>query len=219
MRVPSEHQEAADAVCAHLVSVRGGALFLSNSDALRLLGWLDRKVPIPVILVAIERAWAQRQKKRSRLPLTLGQVNRHIGKAAPGAFNAGEVPAPPTEERGTLVPLVRLIRKRADGDPHRGQLTALADGLSGLAHGPESAQPAMVLLAQFHTDVWMDVSEPRRQGLRDAARVALGDLVHLLDEAELILLIEEAALAEVRRGYGWLSAATVQDLLSPGVAS
>jgi len=217
MMVSSEHRDAADAVCAHLVSVRGGALFLSNSDALRLLKWLDKKVPVPAILVAIERAWEQRQKKRSRLPLTLGQVNRHIGKAAPGAFSLGDAAAPATEERGTLAPLVRLIRQRAGSDPQGRQLGALADGLAGLAAGPTLAQRAMVQIAAFHTDVWSDLPDRRREALREAARGALGDLVHLLDETELVGLVEEAALAEARRGYGWLSAATVQDLLAPGV--
>ena len=52
--VPPEHQQAAALICDHLVSVRGGALFLSNADAVRLLGWLDRAVPVPSILLAIE---------------------------------------------------------------------------------------------------------------------------------------------------------------------
>ena len=44
--VPDAYRDAAEAVRAHLVSVRGGALFLSPADTLKLLEWLDRDVPL-----------------------------------------------------------------------------------------------------------------------------------------------------------------------------
>ena len=40
--VPAEHREAAEVVRGHLVALRGGAMFLSSADVLRLLEWWVR---------------------------------------------------------------------------------------------------------------------------------------------------------------------------------
>ena len=208
--VPEEHREAARLVCAHLVSVRGGALFLSNADALRLLGWLDAGVPVPRILVAIDLAWQRRQQKRSRVPLTLGQANRYLGKPSPGAFrddvhHAADV---------GLGPLLRRIRDTADGgDPAGAALLALADSLESLPADDAQRTAAMARVTAFHTSLWQDLPPHRQQAAREEAAASLGDLVHMLDEATLGTLIEEAAIGVARRGYAWLSVASVQDLL------
>ena len=208
--VPPEHREAAELICEHLVSVRGGALFLSNADALRLLDWLDRRVPVPHILVAIDHAWLKRQKKRSRLPLTLGQANRYLGKPSPGAFSG----APEGEVAPGLAPLLaRLSEAVESGDPHGARLAELRNALAGIDSDSEQRTAAMALITRFHTRLWQDLPAAEQQSAREAARGDLGDLVHMVDEPTLVAIVEEAAIGHVRRGYAWLSVASVQDLL------
>ena len=197
----------------HLVAHRGGAVFLSSSDALRLIDWLDRAIPIEDILRAIERAAEVRAQKRSRVPLGLGHVGRHLGKPTQGIFR-GRRATPVQEGEAGLAPLIRLIRERSAQDPLQSGLRALADELAGL-HGDGMARDAMVRVRTFHQAVFDGLSEEGRQALRDAARADLGDLVHMMDDRELAPLVEEAARYEARQGYAWLSAASVWDLLQP----
>lgn len=216
--VPPEHRQAAEVIREHLVAHRGGAVFLSSSDALRLIDWLDREIPIPDILRAIERAADNRAKKRSRVPLGLGHVGRHLGKPTKGVFKARGAPVVAAHETG-LAPLVRLICERAPGDALEDRLRALADELAALPEGPKLAEQAMIRVRAFHEAVFDGLTEARRSELRQAARDAVADLAHLMQERELVPLIEEAARYEARRGYLWLSAASVWDLLQPPESS
>ncbi|HMV67604.1 MAG TPA: hypothetical protein PKA64_12195, partial [Myxococcota bacterium] len=54
--VPAAWVVAAERVRRHLVAARGGAPFLSPTDADLLVGWLESGVPVPTILGAIEAA-------------------------------------------------------------------------------------------------------------------------------------------------------------------
>ena len=62
----SSQQDAAAQIVAHLVSLRGGAPFLSSSDARLLMSWLNQGVPVPLLLHALEEAAESRRKKRLR---------------------------------------------------------------------------------------------------------------------------------------------------------
>ncbi len=86
------HRAAAEEVRDHLICLRGGAPFLSPRDALTLLRWLDDDIPVPTLLLALERAVASRRKNRARTPLTLTAAARHVVVVA----TRMPVPAPPT---------------------------------------------------------------------------------------------------------------------------
>ncbi len=193
--------------------MRGGALFLSSSDALHLLDWLDRGVPVCNILLAIERAADARSKKQSRLPLTLGQAKRHLGKPTKGAFAVADEVAGP--EDAPLDPLVRRIELAAADDFAGARLRDLAGALRALPLDAidRVVQAASGLIRAFHVAVWQDLAEPDREALRAHARADLGDLRTLLDEVALTAIVEENARDSVRRRYDWLSTATVWDLL------
>lgn len=210
--VPAEHRDAAEAIRQHLVSLRGGGVFLSSSDGLRLLDWLDREVPLADILRAIERAADSRRKSRSRIPLGLGHVSRHLGRPTKGVFRSRGGPAAPVEPGG-LGPLVALIRERARGDRLERDLLALADELTALGDASSLAEQAMIRLGAFRVHVYDSLSGDRRAALQAAARADLGDLVDLLEERDLGPLVEEAARSAALEGYTWLSAATVWDLV------
>ena len=193
------------------MSVRGGALFLSSSDAAHLMDWLDRGVAVCHILRAIERAAEARRKKQSRLPLTLGQVKRHLGKPTKGAVPAGVV----AEHTSPLGPLLRRIHDALNDDPHSQRLEDLAKSLREIPQGEASrvARQAATLIRAFHLGVWEAMSVHDREACRLRERAALGDLGNLLDEVALAAIVEENARESARSRYGWLSMATVWDLL------
>lgn len=212
VEVPTEHRDAAEAIRQHLVSLRGGGVFLSSADGLRLLDWLDRSVPLADILRAIERAADSRRKTRSRIPLSLGHVSRHLGRPTKGVFKSRGGPALPPQPSG-LEPLVALIRQRAADDPLRELLQELARDLGALPPGPQQAEQAMIRLGSFRQAVFDAMRADQREALLAAAREDLGDLVLLLEERDLGPLVEEGARSAALEGYTWLSAASVWDLV------
>jgi hypothetical protein len=187
-------------------------MFLSSSDAMHLMAWLDRGVDVCEILRAIERAADARRKKQSRLPLTLGQVKRHLGKPTQGAFSGqARVPAP----QSPLEPLICKLREVASTDALSERLTDLARALCEVPAGPapQVAGRASELIREFHVGHWDSMSLAEREACRVRERDGLGDLRHLLDEAALTAIVEENARDSVRARYGWLSVATIWDLL------
>lgn len=180
-------------------------MFLSSADAVHLLEWLDRGEPVCNILRAIERAAESRRKKQSRLPLTLAQAKRHLGKPTQGAFSGKRAVIPPWD--APLEPLA--ARASTEGLDH------LADALRSIPVGDtdQMGRQASAHLRGFHVAAWQGLAEDDRESCRVRARAELGDLLHLLDEAALTAIVEENARDSMRARYGWLSMATVWDLL------
>jgi hypothetical protein len=210
--VPEEHQEAAEEVRAHLVSVRGGAPFLSSSDALTLLQWLDDEVPVSSIQRAIERAAEYRRKKHSRLPLTLTRAKRHLGKA-------GKVAKTPTSPQSTpvqtgLAPLVAALHDLAATDERRELLLSCAARLAA-AEGDAEAQARLAARAfrEFFDLAWAQLGDAQKAWL-DAAVTELADLADVLDEAAIQRAAEELARDRLRRSYPMLTVATVWQMVS-----
>ena len=61
----------AEEVTAYLVTLRGGAPFLSGADGRLLVRWLDQGVPVPTILTALDQVAERRRKRRTRSRLSL----------------------------------------------------------------------------------------------------------------------------------------------------
>ena len=82
--IPKEHLENAEHVRSYLISLRGGAPFLSGADGRLLVQWLDDQIPVPVILSALDRVSLRRRAKRVRTRLSLnvckGELKKMIGK-------------------------------------------------------------------------------------------------------------------------------------------
>lgn len=192
--IPAHYQPAAEQIRAHLCHLRGGAPFLSPQDAVTLVGWLDAGVPTADVLVAMERAADARRKSRSRFPLTLGQVKRHLGRP----------PAPPT------------LRTPGPGEPALGPLLDgvaapdLRAALEAVGGDPGDEVRALAAIRGFLEAGWAALPEVERAGLLAAAREELGDLVHLVDEETTAALAEEAARDRFRQRWPRLSAAAVR---------
>lgn len=198
-------QEAAEEVRAHLVAVRGGAPFLSPTDAQLLLRWLDDGVSVADILAGIERAAEARRKTRSRLPFGLGRVSAHLGKR--GRAEKPRIPA----ARHPLDGLAVELRALAATDPAGPALIALADTLAALDPGAPNGlvRAAAAVIRDFLDDAWGVWPEAARERLRDDARAAF-DLFTDLDEHERTELIEEAARDGFRSCYPMLTIASLE---------
>lgn len=206
LAVPPHYREAAEEVRAHLCSLRGGGLFLSPMDSLKLVQWLDRGVRVGDILVALERAAAARRAKRSTLPLTLGAASRHLGKSG-----RSTAPRHPEESEPALAPLVPGV----DGDP---AVAEAAARLGAVLHGIDPADAhaethALAAIRVFLDEVWAVLGDDGRRELHDRARAELGDLLDLVDEPTALALVEETARDLLRQRWPALTAASVRDLL------
>jgi hypothetical protein len=205
--VPEAHQQAAEEVRAHLVLLRGGAPFLSPADARLLLGWLDRAVPVPEILRALERAADARRRRPTRLPFTLGQARRHLARVAgPLVRTSGP----------SLGPLVDELRRRARDDAHGADLRELAERLAALStDDPDRLVRAAVgQIRVFFATLWEALPVADREQRSRAARLELTGLEAVLTESLFENAVEETARADLRAEYAFLTAATVCDLVS-----
>lgn len=209
--VPDTHREAAEEIRAHLVCLRGGAPFLSPSDALQLVTWFDQGVTVGAILGALERAHAARRARRSRVPFGLAQARRHLGKP----LSARPLPLLPVTDTGPLGPLAALIRSRTAQDPEADALDGLAAALASIGAGPadDLVRAAMMHIRAFRAGLWDRRTAAAREAARGDARRLLGDLLSDVDEGTAAALVEEEAREVVWSPYAWLDAATVWDIV------
>ena len=209
-----KHQEAAERIRQFLVSVRGGALFLSPSDAERLTDWLEDGVTEASILLAIERAAKSRAKNRSKLPLTLGSASRHLGKRAAGF----SLPAPASSSSKSDNPLLGIvleIRRMAPSSPLRHKLSLLADKLLLIDTGNEGVVGEVTsLIAALFRDAVQNLPSDYRKALYKQGRDQLGDLDLLVDEAIFKAALEERVLAILWEKHPYLSVATISEQVS-----
>lgn len=191
--IPPHYQAAAEQIRAHLCHLRGGAPFLSPEDTLVLVSWLDAGVPVPDVLVALERAADARRRTRSRFPLTLRAARRHLGR--PPADPPVRRPGPGEPAFGPLLDGV------AGGD-------GLRDALTGLPAADEVG--ALAAVRRFLEDRWASLEPRDRATLEEEARRELGDLLRLVDEDTGRELVEETARDRFRQRWPRLTAAAVR---------
>lgn len=200
--IPEARRMAAEAVRAHLVHHRGGAPFLSPSDTLILVDWLDREVPVVAMLAAIERCAVARRRSGARTRFTLGSAKRHLFKP----------------------PLVRVDLEAGDHEhPYRPLLDALDDPadpvaeslhkhLSTMADDPVEA--AVTVCASVLEEAWNALSTPDREAHLQAAAEELGDLSAVLDTNTFRELAEEVARGRFRERWPRLDTTTFVHLVA-----
>ena len=78
--IPPHYIETAEKIRGYLVSVRGGAPFLSGIDGQILVEWLDSSISPSIICSVIDKVALRRRKKRVKTRLTLkvcrGELNK-----------------------------------------------------------------------------------------------------------------------------------------------
>ena len=82
--IPSHYMETAEQIRSYLVSIRGGAPFLSSTDGQILVEWLDSSISPAIICSVIDNVSLRRRKKRVKTRLTLhvcrGELNKMFTK-------------------------------------------------------------------------------------------------------------------------------------------
>jgi hypothetical protein len=217
-KIPTEYQEACEQVRDHLVCLRGGAPFMSPTDVILLLDWLDDGVQVVDILLALERLAEARQKTRSRAPFTLSKVKRHLGRAMKGGLPAATEHAEQEESAFPLAPLVQFLRQDAEGDvPHPKALLKLATSLEGLegAESKQLSESAVALIRAFHISNWQALDSAEREGYIRRALVVLSPDGETSDDPVVLNSAEESARATYREFYPVLTTATILDLVKP----
>lgn len=211
--IPPTHQQAAEEIRQHLVTLRGGAPFLSPADALQLLSWLDDGVSVPVILLALERAAEARRKRRAMTRLSLCHAKRHLNRPTKSIFQ-GHI-HPPKAPAHPLAPLVDELLNQAHRDCRKEALTALARALGGLpTDDPQTlVRCALTAIRNFLATAWNDLTEEQRQKHLALAQAELGDYAGLVDEPTLLAAAEELARDKLRQSYKLLTAAALWDLV------
>jgi len=204
-------QDAAEAVREHLVSLRGGAPFLSSADSEILAAWLRAGHSVPRIVAALERVAENRRKRPTLVPFTLAKAKRYL---------TGSEPTPPA---GAPIPALDPLRALADRiersiaeDPMSEALLALADALRRLAAegGPSTLDAAVGLFTRFHDDAWKALPPADRERRLTRAREELGELASLMPPEALAASVEELARAALRRGYPDVSARALAEALA-----
>jgi len=194
-------------VRAHLVCLRGGGLFLSSSDALLLVQWLEAGVGVPRILRALERAAEARRARRSRFPLQLTHAKRHLDRPTSGLFRS-----PPPAEGCPMGPVVRAL----EAAPSSAALASLRAALEALPADadPESLFRSAATAARAFLDArWAELPATERQRLQAEALEGLGDLADLVDDDTREALVREGARDLLRAGYPALSAASLWEVV------
>ena len=196
--MPTAQQDAAATILAHLVSLRGGAPFLSSADARLLLGWLNQGVPVPLLLHALEVAAEKRRKKRLRTPLSLA--------AAKGAVKQwkGGTRKTPTPVQGAMAPLVLALRK--SGEP---AYRPVMDQLSALeGEGEDLVAQALAISRAFFERAWETAD---RAALMDQAADELSLLKDTVPPPRFAQLCDEVARDLLRQRHPLLSATSIWD--------
>lgn len=194
----STQQDAAAQVVAHLVSLRGGAPFLSSSDARLLMGWLNQGVPVPLLLHALEEAAESRRKKRLRTPLSLRSAKKAVVK-----WKGGEKPKLQPVQ-GALGPLIKALRE--SGRKEYSVVILRFEDLDG--EGEALVSQALEVSRDFFDQAW---ERGERQAWMAQARAELASLESQVPAPRFAQLVEEVARDLLRQEHPLLSATRIWD--------
>lgn len=223
--------EAAEEVRAFLVSIRGGAPFLSGADGRVLVEWLSEGVPVAAILTAIEAAAARRARRHARTRLSLsscrGELKRRIAQRSapvlPAARSEGEPRAWPA--LGALA--AEIAASLVDGglEPARDRLvlslSRLASGRSvdgELLEGSGEelvARQAIAACRVFQDAAW-HAAAPRRAALLAESEAELSSLRGVISEEAFAAAVEELSRDRLRAATPLVSAVVVWDRIAGG---
>ena len=211
---PTTHVEHAETIRSYLVSVRGGALFLSGADCRLLVQWLDDQVPIASILSAIDMVSSKRRKKRVRTRLSLNSckatLNRLLGKVKNQKNSAED--ASPTEKwlieiRSMRVPVELLNARRALWDNCRKHV-----GNDELTITQKATRLIEEGLA-FQEAAW-HASFDEHVELQQRAEMELSGLKTLLRGQAWMEAVEEVMRDQVRQRYAVVNAQRIWTVLN-----
>ena len=202
--------------------MRGGAPFLSGADARLLVKWLEKGIPVPLILSCLDQVAAKRRKRRTKSRLSLNACKSTVRKAwaptdSPSSGTESAVPIQTAQGLGAIVDQVRDLTAHCVGDAKALQvLVAQLDTLQPSGSDPDAMQQlalhVLALFRQFHESLW-NASGPTQQTLRERAEAELAPMKSALSDRQFQDLTEEIARDHLRARYPIVSAQFVWDTL------
>jgi hypothetical protein len=217
----------AEEVRAYLVTVRGGAPFLSSSDGQLLVEWLDQGVPIAAVLSAIERTARRRTGRRVRTRLTLrackGEVKKLFGtpESTPGGSPHG-ASASQQLTHAVLSAEVDRIASLEIPDVARPAHQALVASLRALStsSGPpdEVMDELSAAVRTFHEALW-DSTSALQAKFRAQAQASLAPLEAVVSAKVFSDLIDEQVRQSVRQLVPGVEVAPLWEQLNPGASA
>ena len=211
---PESHVENAETIRSYLISVRGGAPFLSGADCRLLIQWLDDEVPVPTILTTIDKVSAKRRQKRVRTRLSLsickGTLNRLIGKKH-------LIPLQIPESSGIENWLQDLQGMTVSADliePHQKLISNIRKLLKiETLDLPQKASEIISACRSFHDSAW-ELAFDEQFDLQEKAETELSALKSLLHGQAWKDAVEEVMRDHVRQRYPLVNAQAVWDALN-----
>lgn len=205
-------QDRAEEVREHLVSIRGGAPFLSPDDSFLLLRWLEEGISVAAIACAIERAAQKRRAARRRAALSLRDAKRHLKR-----FDSRKLHAKlSTPARGDAHPLESTIVALQQSTATDAQ--ALARELRALSgqDSPETlGRAALAAIRSYHARRWDGLSVEDRDARLQKASEDLAYLHGAVSLTDLERLTEEVAREDLRGEHPELDASSIWEQLHP----
>jgi len=192
-QISEQHRAAAEEIREHLVTLRGGAPFLSPVDAGLLLMWLDQDEPVSRILAALERAAEARRRRPSRIPLGLKHARAHL-KKIPRICSTPN-PNHHISDRPPLADLCESLARLGADHPEGLALNELAADLYSVAPGSEEQiiREALGHIREFLNTRWSTLAAQEREQLINSAKESLSTRTGQTDAPTLELLALEQA--------------------------
>ena len=213
-------RQAAEEVRAHLVTLRGRALFLSPLDGRLLLEWLEAGVTVPFILKTLEEAAERRRAKRLKSPLKLssikGKVARVMGSPLASALPIGNLGAlverlgTSTDELERAAAAPRMARAPARRGAARGPPAPLM-ALDPAGGGEALLREALQISRDFFEAAW---ERADKASLREEAGILLYAFQDTMSERRFEVIREETARDLLRQRHPLLSAGHIWDTLT-----
>ncbi len=210
--IPESHISSAETISEYLITLRGGAPFLSGADCRLLIQWLDDDIPAPAILSALERVALRRRAKRVRTRLSLnatkGELRKLLGKKKqrPKQKSSEHIFAPLQQ---------RILNSLNNADPFYSLQKSIAQQfleIDPTTHDKIKAEQAISLISSFHQTVWEESGEERSL-LLEKAEEEISEMSSMIPANRWNELVEEIARDQLRSRFPLFSAQMVWDSL------
>jgi hypothetical protein len=212
---PLSHQDSAEQVRDYLVSIRGGAPFLSGADCQLLVSWLDEQIPVPAILCAIDKVSLRRRAKRVRTRLSLNSCKGELQKILT-KNNADQSKNIKDIGNGLNLLAEKILTSLNDDKKFVKEKISVANKFKKLSQDDRAteiiAKDAIQLITDFHSFVWQE-SYDRHEVFTQQAEEELSGLQNLLSSMRWQEAVEEVARDRLRAQFPLFSAQMIWNAL------
>ena len=206
---PETHISTAETVSEYLITLRGGAPFLSGADCRLLVQWLDDDIPAPAILSALERVALRRRAKRVRSRLSLNATKGELRKLL------GKKEEPQKKRSSSHVFSIlhqRIINSIQENTEYLELQRSIAHQLIAIDPKQDEkiiTEEAISLIASFHQQAWENTND--RIELLEQAESEIEMMKSMIPPQRWNELVEEIARDHLRSRFPLFSAQMIWD--------